>query len=240
MQLAWRTGTANDQPEAREGHGGVSAAESSAPREMASDEAAIIARAQTDPRAFAPLYQRYAPLILGYCRRQLGHQELAADATAQTFAKAIAALPRFALDPARPDSSVRRWLVTIAHNVVVDTQRRGRAHLSLEDESTATWLHETPFLTDPAPSPEEQLLSGEAAHRVQTMLARLPDRQRQIVELRLLGLNGVEIAEVVGLSHSAVKSAQFRAYGTLRDLFRQDESHPSYRPTRPENDDAQS
>jgi DNA-directed RNA polymerase specialized sigma24 family protein len=72
------------------------------------------------------------------------------------------------------------------------------------------------------------------------MLARLPERQRQIVELRLLGLNGVEIAEVVGLSHSAVKSAQFRAYGALRDLLREERADLDHTSTSPETDDAQS
>ena len=43
--------------------------------------------------AFAPLYARYFDPVYRYCYRRLGHPEAAADAAAQVFTKALAALP---------------------------------------------------------------------------------------------------------------------------------------------------
>jgi RNA polymerase sigma-70 factor (ECF subfamily) len=184
------------------------------------DDLAIIAAAKLDARAFAPLYQRYAPLILRYCQRELGNIDLANDATSQTFIKAISALPRFNLNRQHPGATFRSWLFTIAHNVIVDQRRRNKGHLSIDQEPAQIWLNANEYLTDRAMSPEDHVVSRDIAMQVRAMLEHLPDRQRQIVELRLLGLSGVEIAGVIGATHGAVKAAQARAYSTLRDLLR--------------------
>ncbi|CAA9547393.1 MAG: RNA polymerase ECF-type sigma factor [uncultured Thermomicrobiales bacterium] len=168
------------------------------------DEAAQIALAREDRRAFAPLYARYAVPVYRYCYRRLGSHEAAEDATAQTFALAIAALPRFRGGP------FRAWLFTIAHNVVVDAHRRRRPALALDSVAEPT---------DAAPSPEDHALAAEETRSVQAVLARLPPDQRRVVELRLAGLTGPEIARVLGKRPGAVKSAQFRAYGRLRRLL---------------------
>ncbi|MGB3307661.1 MAG: sigma-70 family RNA polymerase sigma factor [Thermomicrobiales bacterium] len=194
-------------------------------RNTVPDELRIVAQAQTDPIAFAPLYKHYFPIVLGYCQRRLGDREIAADATSQVFIRALNALPNFRSDPSRPGSTFRSWLFTIAHNIVVDTHRRDRKHRSLDAPGRGGTqpLAESPALIDPARSPEEHAVAADTRRQVRRMLARLPERQRQIVEFRLAGLTGAEIAEALGMSLSAVKSAQFRAYGTLRELL----DHPT-------------
>src|SRR5687768_11853835 len=79
------------------------------------EDARMVALAKRDPRAFAPLYDRYFDPVYRYCYRRLGDGETAADATAQVFAKALAALPRYREDA----PSFRSWLFAIAHNVIV-------------------------------------------------------------------------------------------------------------------------
>ena len=61
--------------------------------EADADEAAIVARARLDRRAFGPLYARYAERVYRYCHRRLGIREAVKDATSLVFAKALAALP---------------------------------------------------------------------------------------------------------------------------------------------------
>jgi RNA polymerase sigma-70 factor (ECF subfamily) len=79
-------------------------------------------------------------------------------------------------------------------------------------------------------TPEEQALANEDRRRVRQVLHALPDRQRQIVELRLADLSGQEIADAMGISLSAMKSAQFRAFQTLRTLLA-DDVDPTQRST---------
>src|SRR6218665_2771579 len=82
------------------------------------DDFAIIELAIADPRAFAPLYDRYANAIYGYCRRRLNDPDDAADATSLVFTNAIQGLPRFWKHRKRPGASVRSWLFSIAHTVM--------------------------------------------------------------------------------------------------------------------------
>jgi RNA polymerase sigma-70 factor (ECF subfamily) len=240
MQLAWRsradtadsgTTTGDDRSPVT----GSSSADDIAARIAASD-LATVALAQADPRAFAPLYARYSPIVLNYCRRRIDDPDAAADATSQIFTRALAGLPAFRPNPSRSGSTFRSWLFAIAHNVVIDTRRRHRSHLSLDHHVRSAGeapSSDPPWLIDPAVSPEDLAIRADEARHVHTMLARLPERQRQIVELRLAELTGAEIAQTLGMSVSAVKSAQFRAYGTLRDLLRPEFQLP------PESNDAQ-
>jgi len=181
-------------------------------------EMATIRAAIADRSAFAPLYRRYARPVFGYCLRRLADRDRAADATSQTFIRALTALPGFSPDPDNPGATFRAWLFTIAHNVVTDMHRRNRHHASL-DAPDRDGNADATHLLDPGRSPEAQAIARDEARQLRAMLAVLPDRQRRIVELRLADLTGAEIAETLGMTASAVKSAQFRAYSTLRDRF---------------------
>ena len=142
--------------------------------------------------------------MLGYCRRRLGHDEDAADATSQTFAKAMGGLDGFT------GGAVAPWLFTIARHVVIDAVRRRRPLVVLETVGD---------LAEPAAGPEDLTLEKDRRRALLAAIARLTPEQREVVELRLAGLTGQEIADVLGLSLSAVKSSQFRAYTRLRALL---------------------
>jgi RNA polymerase sigma-70 factor (ECF subfamily) len=176
---------------------------SAAPPEALDDDTEWVAQAKRDPGAFAPLYTRYVDPVYRYCYRRLGQPEAAADATAQVFAKALAALPHYREDA----PSFRSWLFAIAHNVIVDALR---AHRPVAPLAAAAGV------AAPEPSPEERALSAEVETTMHRLLAQLPAEQRQILELRLAGLTGPEIAAVLGRSLGAVKIAQVRAFARLR------------------------
>jgi RNA polymerase sigma-70 factor (ECF subfamily) len=172
------------------------------------DDESLVERARTDRDAFDLLYRRYVESIYRYCNRRLNDDERAADATAQVFARAWTGLARFRGDG---PLSFRAWLFTIANRTVTDDYRR-KSPEPLE-RHTAILESNIAFLPDPA---AERNARRDA---LRSALAQLPEEQRRIVELRLSGLNGVEIAAVLGRSHSAIKSSQFRAYNRLRELL---------------------
>ena len=170
------------------------------------EDARVVGLAKADPRAFAPLYARYFDPVYRYCYRRLGHPEVAADATAQVFTKALAALPGYREDA----TSFRSWLFAIAHNVITDDLRARRPIAPMTAAA---------HLAAPDPSPEEVVLTGETGGLVRALLGSLPADQRQILELRLAGLTGPEIAAVLGRSLGAIKIAQVRAFARLRATF---------------------
>jgi len=169
----------------------------------ADDDAALAARARDDPAAFAPLYERYLDPVYRYCYRRLGAREAAEDAAAAVFARALAALPAYR------DGSFRAWLFAIAHNAVADNHRRQRARPEAPLEAAG----DPP---DRAPTPEEIALENDERGSVRALLTALPDDQRRVLEMRLAGLSGAEIATALGRSVAAVKMLQLRAMTRLR------------------------
>ncbi|HEU5432737.1 MAG TPA: sigma-70 family RNA polymerase sigma factor [Thermomicrobiales bacterium] len=174
------------------------------PDDTGFDDDALVAAAQRDPRAFAPLYARYAEPVYRYCWRRLGDPEAAADATSLVFTKALAALPRYRA------GSFRSWLFSIAHNTVVDGLRTARQDAALDPA-----FHPV----DPTPGPEELAVAGDAGRQVRALLVRLSTDQRHVVELRLAGLTDREIAAALGRNLPAVRMLQTRAVARLRTLL---------------------
>ncbi|HEV2529606.1 MAG TPA: sigma-70 family RNA polymerase sigma factor [Thermomicrobiales bacterium] len=168
------------------------------------EDAAALDAARHDPARSAPIYERYDRAIFGYCYRRLGHPEQAADATMQTFARALAGLNGFRA------GSVRAWLFTIARNVVIDAARARRTHWPIEA------AHAVP---DAMPSPDDHAVRSDQERALFVALAVLTPDHRNVVELRLAGLTGPEIAAVLGISHGAVKASQHRAFARLRTLL---------------------
>jgi len=168
------------------------------------DDAELVARAQVDRQAFALLYRRYLDPIHQYCYRRLGSREAAEDATSLVFTKAFAALPTYRA------GSFRSWLFAIAYHVITDDLRARRVVAELDAAA------EVP---DRGLTPAEVIMAADANSSVVRLLDCLPAGQRRVVELRLAGLTGREVAAVLGCSLAAVKIAQVRAYSRLRGLL---------------------
>jgi RNA polymerase sigma factor (sigma-70 family) len=165
------------------------------------DEAALVAAAQRDRRAFGPLYARYANPIFKYCFAQLRDRQAAEDATSLVFTKALDGLSRF------HGGSFRAWLFAIARNVVTDQFRARRFDAPLEAAAA---------VAAPGATLDDLAADADRDRGVWTLLAELTPDQRQVIELRLRGLAGSEVADVVGRSHAWVKVTQFRAIQRLR------------------------
>lgn len=163
-----------------------------------------IEAARRDPNAFAPLYAIYFDPIYRYCYLRLHHRELASDAASQTFLKALAGIGGFR------SSSFKSWLYAIARNVTIDMLRASKPRVDL---TQAELIH------DSAPTPEEHALRMDEHNRLWRALQQLTDEQREVLELRLAGLTGQEIANATRRSLSATKSIQFRALSRLRTVL---------------------
>jgi RNA polymerase sigma-70 factor, ECF subfamily len=170
----------------------------------AADEGHLVACAMVDPRAFEPLYRRYAGLVFGYCSRRLGSREAAEDATSLVFMHALKALPNFR------GGTFRIWLLNIAQNVITDSYRRTRPTQPFETAE---------LVPDPAPAPEEIALLADERRLLQAALALLPADERRVMELRLSGLRATEIAVVLDRSAGSVRQLQLRAIRRLQTLL---------------------
>lgn len=167
-------------------------------------DADLVSRAQVDRLAFAALYDRYLGRVYRYCYVRLGNRESAEDATSLIFTKALDGITT------HRGPSFRAWLFTIAHNVVTDLYHAKRITESLDAAVE---------IADPALAPDELAADHDLGRAIRFALGQLTPDQRDVVELRLAGLTGPEIARALGKSHAAVRIAQFRGYATLRTLL---------------------
>jgi RNA polymerase sigma-70 factor (ECF subfamily) len=170
---------------------------------------------RTPPPAFAALYERCADAVLRYCLARIGNPVEAEDAAATIFSRALAAWP-----PDDPEAA-RSWLFAIAHNVVANHYR------AIGLRAPAQPLEEARALPDRSASPEEIAIRHEDQATLLAAVAELSSEQRQVVELRLAGLTGRELAETMGRSHAAVKMLQYRAIQNLRAILALAEANPA-------------
>jgi len=170
---------------------------------MRSDAVQVLA-ARQDLAAFEPLYRRYADSVYRYCARRLDDPERAADATSAIFIKAMQSIHH-----CQPES-FRSWLFSIAHNTTIDARRTSRIHAPLE--TALVPMNE-------ALQPESLVTREEARLEIVALLDHLTPDQRNVVELRLSGLDGYEIAQALGRSRASVDTAQSRAIARLRRIL---------------------
>ena len=81
----------------------------------------LLVASATDPEAFGTFYRRHVRGLLAFFRRRGASAEVALDLTAETFAAAHEASPRYELRP----EPARNWLYGIAWNKLHEAQRRG-------------------------------------------------------------------------------------------------------------------
>jgi RNA polymerase sigma-70 factor (ECF subfamily) len=177
---------------------------------------AAVRAASTDPDAFGAIYERHVGRVYAYAITRLHDSALAEDAAAATFARALAAIGRFELrERGRTGAAptVGGWLLTIARNVVIDLARERRNTLPLDVDGYAALLASTEL--GPARTAELR----DDRRRILAAVRHLGETQRRIVLLRFQGWTGPEIAELLGMSHGAVRVAQHRAFAHLRELL---------------------
>jgi RNA polymerase sigma-70 factor (ECF subfamily) len=159
-----------------------------------------------DVAAFEMLVRSHQQIALRVAYLVVGDSTVAEDVAQEAFVKAYKALPRF-----RDDGSFRPWLLRIVRNEALnDRRRRGR------QERLALRLAHDPVSGGAAPSPETTVIAGVERVTVLEAVGDLPDRYREIVNLRyLLGLSEAETAATLGVPLGTVKSRTARALDRL-------------------------
>lgn len=150
---------------------------------------------------FAQAYDTHVWDVYGFLAYRTGDRADAEDLTQATFERALRSWDRF--DERK--ASMRTWLITIAHNALVDHYRKaGRARQEPLDQVPEDALGES--------EPEIGIGPELAA-----ALDRLGDREREVLALRYGGdLPGPEIAKLLDLSVANVQQILSRTLRRLR------------------------
>lgn len=169
------------------------------------DDQVMVERAQQDRAYFEPIYERYSSAIYRLCLRATGDPDLADDLTAKVFLTVIERIDAYR---PRSNSTFRSWLYVVAKNTVRDHWRRTNRIHRLFDHHID--------VADDDHGPEELAIHRIQLAELRVALNTLNERHRTIIEFRLSGLTSPEIADAMGITLAALKSAQTRAYANIR------------------------
>jgi RNA polymerase sigma factor (sigma-70 family) len=165
----------------------------------------LLVLARSDAAAFGVFYRRHVRDVHAYFRRRTGAGDTAFDLTAETFAAALQAVPRY--EP-RPEPA-RAWLFAIARNVLSNALRRG----AVEDRARRALAMEPVMLDDEALAVLDQLERDTPAVRA---LSALPAEQRTAIVARHFDERSYEdIAQQLRCSPSVVRQRVSRGLRTL-------------------------
>jgi RNA polymerase sigma-70 factor, ECF subfamily len=172
------------------------------------DESTLVARARRgEAAAYEELVRMHQAIAFRVALVNAGDRADAEEAVQDGFVKAYRALGRF-----RDGAPFRPWLLKIVANEARNRRRSAgrRAGMTLRLAGTAA-------SGDAAPSPEAAVLTGERREELLDAIARLDDRDRDILVHRfLLELDEQETAEALGIRRGTVKSRTSRALERLR------------------------
>ncbi|TFV56868.1 sigma-70 family RNA polymerase sigma factor [Mycobacterium sp. PS03-16] len=172
---------------------------------------AVVAEAVAGNRdALREVLETIRPIVVRYCRARIGATErsgLSADDVAQEVClAAITALPRYK-DQGRPFLA---FVYGIAAHKIADAHRAASRNKS--DPTDVV-----PERYSSEAGPEQMAIDAESSARMQELLRVLPEKQREILILRVVvGMSAEETAEAVGSTAGAVRVAQHRALARLK------------------------
>ncbi len=155
----------------------------------------------------------YRARILRYAMFAVRDRDAAETITQECFLKAYRARESF-----RGDCSLSTWLMQIAVNLVRDYARSKQFQFWKRAQTSAIDVSEmTEFLRHPGSSAEAGMLAREQLKAVSAAVERLSKMQREVFLLRFVEeMELREIAELMGMKESTVKSHLYRALNSVR------------------------
>ena len=159
--------------------------------------------------AFDVIVRRHQRQVYRLCYRFVPRHEDASDLAQDVFVRAYRGLGGF-----KGQSALTTWLYRIAVNVCLNrTALKTPAHESL---STGDDRHADKRIEDA----DARVLRGERSAEVRAAIAKLPDKQRATLILRVYHeLPHAEIARILGSSVGATKANFFHALANLKKLL---------------------
>ncbi len=158
--------------------------------------------------AFEETVNRYGERLYRHIRSMVLDHDDADDVLQDTFMKAWAALDSF-----KGEAQVSTWLYRIATNECLSFLARKRSSVAIDDTDVARTLQSDPYFD-----------GDELQVRFQQAVASLPDKQRQVFNLKYYDqMKYEEMSEILGTSVGALKASYHIAVKKIEQFFNEDE-----------------
>lgn len=160
--------------------------------------------------ALAALVEEYASTLYRVAYSVLRNQADAEDAVQEAFLRVLR--HRESLGEVRDH---RVWLIRIVWNIVLDRKRRAKTRPETDDISELARVLPAHGL-----SAEQRAAAAQHHAQVLACVEQLPDKEREVLFLSAFEeLSSVEIADVLGITESSVRSRLFRARNLMAGML---------------------
>ncbi len=164
-----------------------------------------------DEESFGELLRRYRVPLVSYFSRMVRDRALAEDLAQEVFLRVYKSRHRY-----QPEARFTTWFYRIATNLALNAVRDRKREVSPEEGDPEGEPVREKFV-DAQPSAEQQLMLSDRERLIRQAVEALPENQRAAVILhKYQEVDYRQIAGILSVSESAVKSLLFRAYETLR------------------------
>lgn len=191
-----------------------------APAKRQSDEELMFALANGSHTAFEELVFRYETQVITFCYAFLRSREGSEDLAQETFLRVFRNAKRY-----QPVAKFTTWLYKIAANLCINELKKGklRQGRSLDEpagpDPDGTKIIERIASNGASPLNDAERL--EAQELIGKAIDHLPDEQRTtLIMIEYHHMQYQEIAEILGVTVSAIKMRVKRARETLRQTLR--------------------
>lgn len=166
---------------------------------------ASVATTYTKTQCVDQIYTLYHKNVYNYIAYRINNLHDAQELACDVFIKAMQNIHSY--NESRP---MEAWLIAIAKNTVTDYLRKSLKRKNVGLESIANF-------TSAEPQPEEVLIATERSHELMRALAKLNEKERQVLSMKFATeLEHKEIGEVMKISTSQVGVVTHRAIKKLR------------------------
>jgi RNA polymerase sigma-70 factor, ECF subfamily len=179
--------------------------------EIPESAAAEDARDRAEEAALAALVDQYAGALYRVAFSVLRNPADAEDAVQETYLRVLR--HRATLGEVRDH---RVWLIRIVWNIVLDRKRRAKTRPETDDVAELARV-----LPSNGLSAEERAAAAQHHAHVLACVEQLPAKEREVLQLSAFEeLSSVEIAAVLGITESSVRSRLFRARNLMAGLLK--------------------
>ena len=172
-------------------------------------DTALLLASRTCAEPFGVFYERHFASVLAFFRRRVAGPEEAFDLTAETFAAALASVPRFEPGPEPP----RAWLFAIARHKFSEALRSSR----IQDDARRALAMQPVELDDEAIEILETTARAAAVELLETLI---PEQRDAIKAHHVEDRGYAEIAAELRCSESVIRKRVSRGLAALQTQLR--------------------
>lgn len=153
--------------------------------------------------------------IYRYLYRLTHNKQQAEDLTQETFCRALQFLDSYKGEKVRP------WLFKVAYHSFIDWYRKNRRQQYVDPTTMEEIINHS--MPGHELSPVNHLIEREAQKNIRMTLDLLPEKQKQVLILRYFHqFTYKEIADVMGISLTDVKSSLFRGRQKFKTVWKEE------------------